>query len=155
MKSSLREEIQQTRPFRSVEHEAALNLLRTADQIERPLVELIRQTGITRPQYNVLRILRGAGPEGLTAGEVGARMLTGGCDVTRLLDRLVAQGLVERSRSADDRRVVMVKITAAGLDLLHGLDEPLAEYHLQRFGHLGEAKLRQLIDLLTEVRQGG
>jgi DNA-binding MarR family transcriptional regulator len=154
MNRDLRSEIRQTRPFGSLEQEAALNLRRTADLMDQQVTDLLRGASLTPTQYNVLRILRGAGASGLAAGEIGERMLTRGCDITRLLDRLETQGLLQRSRGKEDRRVVTVTITQGGLDLLAELDSPMAVLHVRQLHHLGPAKLRQLIELLGEARQG-
>ena len=154
MQRDLRSEIRQTRPFSSLEEEAVLNLQRTADVIGQQTAELLKAAGLTPTQYNVLRILRGAGGAGLTAGEIGERMLTRGSDVTRLLDRMEAQALVQRARSAHDRRVVTVGISPGGLQALSTLDEPMRELHLRQLGHLGGERLRQLVGLLEAARHG-
>lgn len=153
MSPSLRDEIRQ-RTFDSLEHEAALNLMRTADQFGRQVTELLDAAELTGTQFNVLRILRGAGPAGLAAGEIGERLVTRGPDVTRLIDRLERQGRVCRDRCSEDRRVVTVKITPEGLRTLAELDEPMRALHVRQLGHLDEARLRLLIDLLEEARLG-
>lgn len=155
MTSDLRTEIRQNKAFGSLEEEAWLNLKRTTDRLEQPVLDVLKGANLTPTQYNVLRILRGAGSEGLTAGDVGDRMLTRSCDVTRLLDRLEVQGLVQRSRTAADRRVITVTITEEGMHLLQSLDEPIREVHQSQLRHLGPGRLRELIDLLEEARQGG
>lgn len=113
---------------------------------------LLKQFGLSQTQYNALRILRGAGEEGLPCGEIGERMITHDPDVTRLLDRLEAKGWVQRSRHAKDRRVVTARITAEGKTLIDPMDEPISELMGRMLGHLNETRLRQLIDLLESAR---
>lgn len=153
MTSQLRGEIKQERPFESPGQVAYLNVQRTASVLGRGLSEVLRSSGVTRTQYNALRILRGAdGP--LTCSEVGERMIARDPDVTRLLDRLEEKGLVRRERSAEDRRVVVSEITEQGREVVDDLDEPVARLHEKQLGHLGEEKLRTLTSLLEEARQG-
>ena len=111
---TLRDEIQQTKPFTSLQEEALLNILRTSAAMMDEMEDLLKQRGITNTQYNVLRILRGAEPEGLCRNELRDRMLTRMPDVTRLLDRMEEAGLVARSRDNEDRRLVSTRITEAG-----------------------------------------
>lgn len=151
---TLREEIQQTKPFASVEQEAFLNLLRTADALTRQLEELFKPSGLSATQYNVLRILRGAGEGGLPCGQICLRMLTRDPDMTRMLDRLEKRDLISRWRDTVDRRVVRARISKTGLDLLHTLDKPLIEFHHRQLGHMGKTRLRQLIMLLEQARSG-
>jgi DNA-binding MarR family transcriptional regulator len=146
-------EIKQTKPFPSVEEEAFLNVLRTANALSQGAAELLKQHDLTQTQYNVLRILRGAGEKGLTAGEVGERMITRDPDVTRLLDRLEKRGLVERWRCTEDRRVVWTRITPAGAETIAPLDRPVTELHVAQLSHLGRDRLNQLIELLEAVRE--
>lgn len=148
----LQQEIKQTRPFRSPHAELFLNLLRTSTELVGELVELLRPYDLTRPQYNVLRILRGAGAEGLPSGEVGERMVTREPDVTRLLDRLATRGLVERRRGSRDRRVVTTRITAEGMRLVGALDDPVEELHKLQLGHLRAEELQLLNQLLERAR---
>src|SRR5487761_762060 len=118
------------------EEAAFLDLLRTTDMLSRGLIHVLKTEGLSATQYNVLRILRGA-PTGLPCGEIGNRMITRDPDITRLLDRLEKRALIERWRDAEDRRVVMAKITREGLDLLARLDEPVQGTHRKQLGHLG------------------
>ncbi|MFW6206461.1 MAG: MarR family winged helix-turn-helix transcriptional regulator [Gemmatimonadota bacterium] len=148
----LKREIKQEAPFASLEQEAFLNLVRTASQLEHRLAEGLKSHDLTLTQYNVLRILRGAGKEGLCRNEVQERMVTPVPDVTRLLDRLEDAGRAVRERSEDDRRFVMARITRAGLDLLEQLDGPLDDLLNERLGHLSGAELRSLIELLEKAR---
>ncbi len=115
---SLQREIKQRKPFDSIEEEVFLNLQRTAESLMGGLAEVLKAFDLTATQYNVLRILKGAGAAGLPCREVSDRMVTRDPDVTRLLDRLEAQGLVERERLTTDRRVVVARISAAGLAVL-------------------------------------
>lgn len=155
MRADLRAEIRQVKPFRDLSEEAFLSVVRTADRLDQALAALLRDFDLTPTQYNVLRILRGAGATGLSAGEIGGRMISRSCDVTRLIDRLEAQGLVSRSRLPADRRVVLAMITPAGLERVAESEAPIAE--LQRFGigRLGPIKLRMLVSLLEEVPRSG
>jgi DNA-binding MarR family transcriptional regulator len=148
----IQDEIRQSRPIPTLEEEAYLNVQRTANVLLQDIAELLKGHNLTPTQYNVLRILRGAGEAGLTAGDVGDRMITRDPDVTRLLDRLEARGLAERSRCTADRRVVWTRITAAGLDAIAPLDDPVNELHLRRLSHLGAERLTALIELLESAR---
>jgi DNA-binding MarR family transcriptional regulator len=114
--------------------------------------EVLKASGLTATQYNVLRILRGAGTAGLSCGDVAGRMITRDPDLTRLLDRLEGRGLVTRARDGEDRRVVVTRITREGLSLLAELDEPVQAQNRKAVGHLGEQKLRSLAQLLDEAR---
>lgn len=154
MTRRLQDEIKQSRPFRSLEEEVMLGLARTADALGRATEDVLKAAGLTGTQYNVLRILRGAGSAGLSCGEVAGRMITRDPDLTRLLDRLEARGLVTRARDGEDRRVVTTRITQRGLDLLAQLDEPVQAQNRKTVGHLGEQKLRALAQLLDEARSG-
>jgi DNA-binding MarR family transcriptional regulator len=152
MTGNLKEEIKQTRPFASLETEAFLNLKRTCALFEQQLTELLKPYNLTPTQYNVLRILRGAGAEGLCRYEVGDRLVAPGPDVTRLLDRLEKGGVVVRVRAEEDHRLVKASITKEGLDVLASLDDPIRRLHVTQFGHLGKDGIRDLIDLLTNAR---
>ena len=152
---TLRDEIRQTRPFQSLEQEAALSIERTSVVLRHGFAEALRPFGITGTQLNVLRILRGAGRDGLCRNEIGDRLVSQVPDVTRLLDRMEEAGLVVRERSTEDRRLVRTRITTEGLALLDRLQEPLVEMHREQLGHLSAPQLQTLIDLLALVRQGG
>ncbi|MBD0319568.1 MAG: MarR family transcriptional regulator [Gemmatimonadetes bacterium] len=115
--------------------------------------ELLKEHDLTSTQYNVLRILRGAGRAGLTAGEIGERLITRDPDVTRLLDRMERRGLVERWRCTEDRRVVWTRITADGLAAVGALDAPVDELHVRLLRHMGDDRLRQLVELLEQARE--
>ena len=152
MTAQLQAEIKQRKPFASLEEEALLNLLRTADVLTQGLEKVLKAYGLSPTQYNVLRILRGAGPGGRSCREVAERMLTRDPDITRLLDRLEARGLVTRTRERQDRRVITTRVTRLGLALLAKLDGPAAAWHRERLGRLGTKRLRTLIELLEAAR---
>jgi DNA-binding MarR family transcriptional regulator len=141
-----------SRASNSLEEEAFAALLRTADQLQGRAAEVFKLHGLSPTQYNALRILRGAGLEGLACTEVARRMIKRDPDITRLMDRLERRGLIGRSREQKDRRVIKACITAAGLDLLKGLNREVAEFHRELLGHLGEEKLRSLIGMLEAAR---
>jgi DNA-binding MarR family transcriptional regulator len=148
----LQADVHQRKPFASLEQEVFLNILRTADLLDQGLEEVLKPFALTATQYNVLRILRGAGERGLACRELGERMLTHDPDVTRLLDRLERRGLIHRRREVQDRRVINTRITPDGMTLLNQLDEAVMELHRRQLGHLGEEPLRNLIDLLEGAR---
>jgi DNA-binding MarR family transcriptional regulator len=155
MSRRLREEIQQQKPFESLEQEAVLNVLHTADVLLQRITAVLKPFKLSHSQYNVLRILRGAGPEGLACREIGERMITRDPDITRLLDRLEARGLLTRTRDQKDRRVITARITSEGRRLLEALDQPIGEVDRQPLQHLGEQRLRTLIQLLELARNRG
>jgi DNA-binding MarR family transcriptional regulator len=148
----LQAELKQKVPFTSREQEAYLSLLRTADALQAQVEARLKEFGLTGTQYNALRILRGAGPEGLPCREIGERMITRDPDITRLLNRLEGRGFVERTRARHDRRVIYGKIAAAGLNLLHEMDGPIEKYSREMLQHVGQERLKQLIELLELVR---
>ena len=150
----LQAELKQKTPFTSREQEAYLSLLRTADALQSQVEARLKEFGLTGTQYNALRILRGAGPEGLPCREIGERMITHDPDITRLLNRLEDRGYVSRTRAKDDRRVVYGRITAGGLKLLREMDGPVEKYGREILRHVGQEKLKQLIELLELVRCG-
>ena len=153
-KRGLQAELKQRVPFTSREQEAYLSLLRTADALQARVEARLKEFGLTGTQYNALRILRGAGPEGLPCCEVGERMITHDPDITRLLNRLEDRGFVERTRARHDRRVIYGKITAAGLKLLREMDGPIEKHGREILRHVGQEKLKQIIELLELVRSG-
>lgn len=153
MSGKLAAELKQSKPFALLEEEAVLNLVRTHEHIQQRQSEFFRQFQLTPTQYNILRILRGAGKDGITCSQAAERMLTADPDITRLLDRLEARRLIERRRSSQDRRVVISRITEEGLDLLRGIDKPLGAFLKGQVGHLGRERLAQLIDILESVRE--
>lgn len=151
--AGLRAEIDQSTPFASAEEEALLNLLRTSDRLSRAMQRIIRPWGVTATQYNVLRILRGAGPEGLTCSEIGARMLTEDPDITRLLRRLKYLKLIRQHQDRHDRRVVRTLISEAGLRLLEEMDPVLKRAPQELIGHLSRDEIAELIRLLEVARE--
>jgi DNA-binding MarR family transcriptional regulator len=154
MSGKLQNEIKKLHPFDSLEQEAALNLRRTCEALAAFEAETFRATELSPTQYNVLRILRGAG-EPLPCGEIASRMITREPDMTRLLDRLEKRGLLSRQRQHADRRVVLINITSKGLEMLSGLDDIVRDTHKRQLGHLGERRLKQLIELLEQARTPG
>lgn len=154
MIDSLRREIRQEKPFASREQEAYLGVLRTSAVLEHDLAELLKPHGITHTQYNVLRILRGAGASGLCRNDVRDRMIAEVPDATRLLDRLEDMELLERRRDAEDRRFVTARLTDLGIELLEALDEPVLELHARQLEALDRTEVETLIALLDRVRQG-
>jgi DNA-binding MarR family transcriptional regulator len=152
MAGRIQKQIKQRKPFRRSEDEAYLNLQRTADALMQGLAATLKPAGLSPTQYNVLRILRGAGPDGLACREIAERMITRDPDVTRLLDRLEERGLVTRTRDRADRRIITTRITEKGLGLLNELDEPVAQLHAEQLRHLGDQRLRSLITLLETAR---
>lgn len=151
--AALKQEIAQQRPFSSTEEEALLNLMRTSDCLQRAFQRRTRHWGITGTQYNVLRILRGAGPEGLTCSAIGERMITAEPDITRLLGRMKTLKLIKQHRHKPDRRVVWTQISSAGLDLLSKMDDEITRMPKELLGHLGEDALVEFIRLLESARQ--
>src|SRR5215469_6970192 len=143
----------ETAPRRTVvpEEAAYLDLVRTTEMLSRHLVQLLKADDLSPAQYNVLRILRGS-PDGLTCGEIGNRMITRDPDITRLLDRMEKRDLISRNRDERDRRVVLSRITAEGLEVLAKLDQPIRDTHRRLLGHLGTERLRTLRQLLEACR---
>ncbi len=151
---SVAQEIKMSKAFRSVSLEGSLGLLRTADVIRRHFDSVVEPYGLTLQQYNVLRILRGASPDGLPTLEVADRMVERAPGITRMLDRLMAKGFVVRERSTRDRRVVYCRITDVGTDLLATLDEPIDRADDSALSMLSEDRQRSLVEILDVVRAG-
>jgi DNA-binding MarR family transcriptional regulator len=151
--AGLKSEIAQERPFASDEEEALLNLMRTSDCVQRVFQRRTRDWGVTSTQYNVLRILRGAGSQGLTCSAIGDRMITAEPDITRLLARLKAMKLIKQQRDKHDRRVVWTHISAAGLELLGQMDAEITQIPRDLLGHLDRRDLSELIRLLELARK--
>jgi len=151
---TLKQEIAQQKPFVSAAEEALLNLLRTSDAAQRELHLLIKPWGITSTQYNVLRILRGVHPEGLTCSAIGTRMITADPDITRLLSRLKAMKLALQQRDKQDRRVVWNHISPDGLRLLDQIDPEIERFPQEFFAGLNESQQAEFIRLLELVRSG-
>ena len=151
--ASLKQEIAQRLPFSSVEEETLLNLMRTADHVQRVFHLRTRDWGVTSTQYNVLRILRGAQPDGLTCAAIGARMITAEPDITRLLSRLKALKLIRQRRDRHDRRVVWTQISEAGLELLNAMEPQIQKLPIEMLGHMSRAELAEFIRLLELARK--
>jgi DNA-binding MarR family transcriptional regulator len=152
--SPLQREIRQSRPFRSQGHEGVVALLRTADLVRRSYHRVLEAYEITLQQYNVLRILRGAGEAGLPTLTIAERMIEEAPGVTRLLDRLESKGLVRRERCQQDRRQVLCWLTPKGLDLLASLDEPVDETDRAALAMLPGEDQERLVRLLDTIRAG-
>ena len=151
--SQLASELKQNKPFTSTVQEAVLSIKRTAALLDLRVAELLRPYGVTPTQYNVLRILRGAGADGLPRCEVQGRLVAPVADTTRLLDRLEKMGVVSRARNTEDRRVVTSTITPRGLALLENVAAPLKQLAEDEVGQVSDARLRTLIGILDEVRR--
>lgn len=152
--SRLAKELKQTRPFPTKNEEAVVALMRTADLVRRGVAVVVEPHGITTQQYNVLRILRGAGERGLPTLEIAERMVEQTPGITRLIDRLEAKKLVCRERCATDRRQVFCQITNEGLELLSRIDEPLHEAEDEALAQLARRDVVQLLELLDKAREG-
>ena len=151
--AALKHEIAQERPFSSVEEEALLNLMRTADCLHRTFQRRTRDWGVTSTQYNVLRILRGSHPQGLTCSAIGDRMITAEPDITRLLARMKAQKLIKQQRDKRDRRVVWTQISSAGLELLGNMDPEITRAPKELLGHMEQKDVAELTRLLELARK--
>jgi DNA-binding MarR family transcriptional regulator len=155
MSPSLQQDLKQKKPFRSLQQEAYLSVVRTSTALTDAMEDLVKSQGISATQYNVLRILRGSGAEGLCRNALRDRMLNRMPDMTRLLDRMEEAGLVLRGREGEDRRMVLTRITERGRRLLEDLEAPVLALHKRQMSRLTDAQLRSLSDLLTLVREGG
>ncbi len=153
MAKGIQAEIQQTKPFTSLEDEALVALQRTADRLHWRLSEMLKEHGLSPTQYNALRILRGAGDQGRACSEIAERMVNRDPDITRLVDRLERRGLAVRSREGRDRRIITTRITPAGLELLQALDGPVEVFNRKMLSPLGEKQLQTLIQLLDTARE--
>ena len=152
---NLQAEIRQEKPFANLEQEVVLNIMRTAAALRQSTAEVLRPWDLSGPQYNILRILRGAGDGGLPCSEIADRLVSRDPDVTRLLDRLEKRGLVVRGRWSADRRVVTARITDEGVELADRLDSPIAKKHKAQLGHMKKKHLKALIGLLEAARGEG
>jgi DNA-binding MarR family transcriptional regulator len=152
MSNDLQAELKQKKPFPRVTAEALLSVLRTAAVLEHQLTEALKPYGITHTQYNVLRILRGAGNKGLCGREVAERMVSRVPDVSRLLDRMEETGLISRDRDPDDRRHVTARITRKGLTMIERATPELEAVERARAGQIPTGRLQQLIEVLGTVR---
>jgi DNA-binding MarR family transcriptional regulator len=145
-------ELQQTKPFRSIEQEVFLNIQRTADAMIQEVLDVLRPFGLSVTQYNVLRILRGAGTTGVTCKDIASRMITRDPDITRMLDRLERRGLLTRNRAKEDRRFVSIRITPEGLALLKELDTPIEDKQVALMRHMSQTQLGDVIELMEQIR---
>ncbi len=155
MDTLLRTELKLRKPLRNAEERVLLDVVRTADHLLRSEIQLLKSVNLSFAQYNVLRILRGSEPDGLTCGAIAERMVNRDPDITRLLDRLEARRLVSRSRDETDRRAIITRITAAGLKLVEQLDEPVDQLHRRQLAHMSRKQLESLAELLELARRPG
>lgn len=151
--TALKQEIAQQRPFSGPGEEALLNLIRTADCVQRAMQRRTKSFGVTATQYNVLRILRGSHPQGLTCSAIGERMITAEPDITRLLGRLKVLKLIRQQRDKRDKRVLWTQISQAGMTLLAEMDPVVERFPQDLFSHLEEEELSALTDLLERARK--
>jgi DNA-binding MarR family transcriptional regulator len=152
MTTRLQDELRQRKPFGSLCEEAFLNVARTEAVLRNGIERVLAPNGLSLAQYNILRILRGAGPDGLCRNEIRDRLVTRMPDVSRLLDRMEGAGFVHRVRSTGDRRLVNTTLTAHGRALVDELDDAVTREHAHQLGHLSEEQLRTLIDLTSLAR---
>ena len=151
-KASLATALKQTRPFVSLEQEVYLSLLRTTSELSHAVDQFFRPFGITSSQYNVLRILRGAGADGLCRNEISERMVTATPDMSRLLDRMEKAGWVTRERAEDDRRQVSTYITKSGMDLLAKLETPTNDFVMRLFAGAAVSDLKIVLKVNDRIR---
>ncbi|MGE0407071.1 MAG: MarR family winged helix-turn-helix transcriptional regulator [Candidatus Korobacteraceae bacterium] len=151
MKTPDLRESQTRKPSRSREEDVFLSLVRAAETLQRAVVELLKTADLSPAQYNVLRILRGAGKEGLACQKIGDRMITHDPDITRLLDRLEKRELIVRTRESADRRVITTRISPKGLKLLEPLDAPMVALHRRQLAHMNAGELDSLARLLDKA----
>ena len=135
------------------EDRAFIALQKAADKLAVQAEQLLKSNGLTGAQYNVLRILRGAQPQGLACSSIAERMISHDPDMTRLLDRMEKHNLITRQRQSDDRRVVKTRITSRGLEILKGLEQPIRELHKRQFHHMPRMRVKTLAELLGEILQ--
>ncbi|WP_158821169.1 MarR family winged helix-turn-helix transcriptional regulator [Granulicella sp. S156] len=151
-KSPLAVALKQNRPFVSLQQEAFLSILRTASELSHTSDKFLREFGISQPQYNVLRILRGAGAEGLCRNEISARMVTATPDMSRLLDRMERSGWITRERDENDRRQVSTFITDSGRKLLTLMESPITQQTHRLLEGVKSSDLKMLLDVLAQIR---
>jgi DNA-binding MarR family transcriptional regulator len=149
----LRDEKSFPKPAPLLEQDAFMSIQKNSDWLMREFEEVLKDENLSPAQYNVLRILRTAGPGGMACHEIGERMITRDPDMTRLLDRLEERELLSRSREKHDRRVIRTRISQTGLKMLRDLDDPVRSLHRRQLGHLSEKRLRLLVRLLESVRE--
>jgi MarR family transcriptional regulator, organic hydroperoxide resistance regulator len=144
---------EQSCPTTYLEDRLFVAILKAADSLSQEAEQLVKTAGLTGAQYNVLRILRGAAPDGLLCRGIAERMISRDPDITRLLDRMEGHKLITRERQTEDRRVIVTRITPEGLKLLKKLDRPVHELHKRQFRHMSGVRLKQLTELIMEVEQ--
>lgn len=152
MISKLQSEIRQKKPFANTQEELWLNLSRTSAAVGHTIEQKLRCHALSPTQYNVLRILRGAGADGLSQSDIGLRLVAQVPDVPRILDRMERAQLVRRERSGSDRRVMVTTLTEAGLELVSSLDQPMVEVMAGLFGAMKEDEMARLNELLVAAR---
>ena len=151
-KSSLATALKQNRPFVSLEQEVYLSVLRTASELSHAVDQVFRPFDITPSQYNVLRILQGAGTDGLCRNEISERMVTATPDMTRLLDRMEKAGWVTRERAEEDRRQVSTHITKSGMELLARLEKPTGDFVMSLFTGATTRDLKTVLKVNDQIR---
>jgi DNA-binding MarR family transcriptional regulator len=151
-KSSLATDLKQNRPFVSLEQEVYLSILRTASELSYAVDQFFRQFDITQSQYNVLRILRGAGADGLCRNEISERMVTATPDMSRLLDRMEKAGWLTRKRAEGDRRQVSTHITKSGMELLARLEKPTGDFVTPLFAGAAIGALKIVLKVNDQIR---
>lgn len=151
--ASLAEILKQTKSFSSSQQEAYLSIIRTAAELSHTADRCLKPFKITQAQYNVLRILRGAGDAGLCRNEIRSRMLNAMPDMSRLLDRMEKTGWIERERGLHDRRQVATRLTRSGAQMLDSIDKPLNRLHLRQFRGMSPKNLKRLLASLAEIRE--
>ena len=154
MAGRIQSEIRQSKAFAHISEEAVLNILRTSDVLTQLLTDVLKSSGLSPTQYNVLRILRGAGGKGVCCREIGERLVTRDPDVTRLIDRLEKRDLLMRTRDKEDRRYITIQLTATGMDLVDRLDEPVEMWSRKLVRHISNEDTKILIGLLERLREG-
>jgi len=152
MAGKLQQELKQTKAMPSLTEESLLNIIRTADVLLQSLTTLMKPYQISPTQYNVLRILRGAGEQGVSCKDIAARLVARDPDITRLMDRLEQRGLIVRDRAKEDRRIVTHRLTKPGLDLVAELHPPLEAANKQLTKGIPPGDLRNLVDVLEQIR---
>lgn len=150
--SKLLKELKQTKPFDSPTTELIIHVMKTHEHLVGGLADVFKSRGLSLTQYNVLRILAGADPDGLPCREIRERTVNRVPDITRLVDRLETKGLARRARSAHDRRVIHIQITGAGLELLNELRQPVLDCQQRLLGHLAGNEMETLCALLEKIR---
>lgn len=145
-------ELKQRKPFRSLSQEAVVGLLRTADILRRGYYAVVEQGGLSPQQYNILRILRGAGGEGLPTLEISSRLLEKSPGITRFIDQLESLGLIERRRNTLDRRQVFCVITKSGLERIGKMDDPVDTWDHGSLSMFSRKELDTLIGILDRIR---